>query len=533
MPGISGFARYMNSWMDADVSEKQRILAMLKDAAGIGAVSTEIKGARQQMRLRGAAEERTQALFPDIQRTGTAGAGQEESRLATMEREERGAVERENAEREIQGMLSETLAGLLKGQQYDQALQIIDVQQKLRFPELAGRATVEQARQAGAEAGLGAARAEALVGAKEPAAAADAAIKELGAAGAEAGVRQLTAEEQVKQQQPAATVRAQVEVAGAAALKAQVQNALDSRRLDSEYADVVTDAEINIEKLKDDMFWQQLKLLEAQTAKAADPAARARAPTELEMLRDFVGDEAFAEMLIQKHMVEIGYYDTAPNYMSKIQSAITSYTQITAAMQTGEDVNAVLAQIFRDNEDFKVMLGTSGAQDKTDPNVILRELARYIGVQKTLLKKKWGRDYKALSLLGQATHTYTAGDTANLIRFVEQNMTAPGAVGEMLRNYKPLQHKSDVITGLTNIMNKPDLHFMYWEQQLERLGKPNPEFPDMINLRQLWGEQDFESARAILRAAQHQLLQGLAPSFDVTRPPPGQTPQQTPVGAQQ
>ena len=149
--GISGFARYINSWLDADQNEKARILSLLKDAAGIGAVSTNIAGTKQTMQLRGAQEQRTQALFPDVQRTGAAGAGQEESRLATMQRMETGAVEREEAERSLQGQLTETIASLVKAKQFQEAGQVIDLRKKLDFAGAQAITDVEEVRQRGAQ----------------------------------------------------------------------------------------------------------------------------------------------------------------------------------------------------------------------------------------------------------------------------------------------------------------------------------------------------------------------------------------------
>ncbi|MHA1949177.1 MAG: hypothetical protein ACW99G_01715 [Candidatus Thorarchaeota archaeon] len=504
MPGKSGLAAYTNAFLDADINEKQRILELLRGTSDVMRGATAVQSGRQDIALKGAAETRTQGLFPDVKRTGAATATQQEAGAAEAMRLEGNAAEKDRLQREAFGMLVNQLKEHIQGRDLVQAGKTLDVLDRLNFAEERALTTISQTEQAGAEAELGTQRADQLTDQGVPRIEAQAA-RETAIAGREgARVEAVTSGARLTEDVPGKTAKAEAAQATAITAKAQLQELLDVDRVNSDYVDIVREAEDNVNALRDDTAWWTLKKMMAE---ATSPASRA--PSELEMLRLYLGPEEFGRFLIDKNYSKAGYYDTSSDYMQKIFTAINSMEQLTTQALLGKEVDDIVVRLIESNPEAAAWLGTSG--DEINVDNIRRNFIEYIGVQKRLLKQKWGIDYDQQVLAGRAQQSYIPGDVEQAIAFAEQNSVTPGPIGQMLKGYQPLGVKKNDVTGvILKIMNDPQIHPMFWEWTLNQFENEDPvNRPGEPALTELWGEDVYRSAQAIMRAAQYRNSQAM------------------------
>lgn len=151
--GVGGISKFLDGFMDADVEERDRILKLMKETAGIGESTARRSETLSQIELREAAGQREQQLFPSVKRTAEAGATTAETTAATGVRQEKKAVEVDELVLKELGKSRELLEAILLGRQAKEGIGVLEARETESIAPQIARKDV-------AETKLGAARAE-------------------------------------------------------------------------------------------------------------------------------------------------------------------------------------------------------------------------------------------------------------------------------------------------------------------------------------------------------------------------------------
>jgi hypothetical protein len=529
--GIGSIAAYGKAWLAADAKEKNRILELMKEAAGMTLTATQTAGLRQGMRLAEAGEERTRQLFPTVEDQAKTTLASTQKALETQTRTE--AEIQETRGRERQEFDEETVATIMRFAEAAKALfgtEMIEEQMDQGVPKAVAGQAVSEAQAAGTAADLARAADRDKLGAQTYIDTRRADVEADRQRRAEAIAGRETAEQFVEQRGPEITTRAGIQQAETATAQGRLQATITTAMEGMDFAEIAATAKRDVEALKGPTAQAELDKLLAEIRTAGLP--KNRAPTILDYLQKFSTPEEFRDMIIKQYREKIGELIPMEELLSRIQTLEAKKASLELGQQNNQDPNLMVALLTKNDPDFAkdlIAMGFTMGQD-VDYTRIFSGMNGLIATYKGMLKdpvRGWGRDYDVMQRQGKRLKQYTEDDITEIIGLIQSGVNQGGALGNFATEYgigiTPAK-RADVIHGITGIMNNKNIPPALWVRALEQLRddvEVRPGFPGRQGLISRWDQQSYNAARAILAAAQWHFEYGIP------------TPQQPVPGAPQ
>jgi len=514
--GIGAIAAYGKAWLAADESQKDKILELMKEAAGMTETMTRTAGLRQNMRLAEAKDERVRQLFPTVEDQAKTTLAKSQTELGTLQRTEAETVESRTREREeLGGDISPTIMNLAKAFAAVLQTNISKEMVEQKAPAATAGQAVSEARAGETAADLAEAGDRARLGRGTFVGTVLAEEAEDRATIGEAGVRQETARQQTIQEIPRVTTQAQRQAAETAIAQQKIQATIATELADIDYPRLVASAQkylVSVGRQQAaatlEKTLAEVDLLEAKATPGALPTDRAA--SKLEILRYFMGEQKFREHMLRTADIERG--DIVP--MGEILSRLSKLEQIEVDLQqafhTGADVLSMLQGFANEDEEIAEMVGIIGAgKRQLDSVEILAGIQDLKTIYQGMLNKDWERgDYNQLLRQGKRVKQYTDDDINDMISLIESGANQGGTLGNLAAEYgigiTPAK-RADVIHGITGIMNLKSIKPVDWLRALKNLRDDEEIRPGLEGRQGLisrWDQQSYNAASAILQAAQ-------------------------------
>jgi len=525
--GMGAIAAYGKAWLVADEDQKDRILELMKETAGMTLTATETAGLRQDIRLAEAEEERTRSFFPTKLEQAETVLESSKVALGTKKRTEEEIQETRGREKDEYGESAATRANLL--QMAMDALTKMTIIEKgtQRLPAAEVARDVSEAEAAETAADLAKAthrdrlKSETFIDTRR----ADVESERQRRAQAIAGKE--IAEQFLEQRGPEITTRAGIQQAETTTAKARLEGAITAKLEDMDFADLSARIKFEMEGRLGDIQKAEYETLLAELQTAGLPSDRA--PTLLDWAQRVFSPEVFRD-IVQK-MVKEKIGELIP--MEELYKRIQSLEEKKASLRLGErnniDPNIVLASLVKGDSDFGKELIAMGYSPKKDINYteVFSGMNGLIDSYKAMLKdpvKGWGIDYDNIARKGRSTKTYTEDDINELIGLIESGTNQGGTLGNLAVGYgtgiSP-EKRADVIHGITGIMNAKKVPWYMWLAAMEanRYDKEiRPGIKGEEGLESRWGLQNYKAAVAIVAAAQWHFENAIPTT---TQPVPG------------
>lgn len=516
--GMGGIGSYLEAWMDSDEQQKDKVFQMMKDAVGMQSTMTGTRAVTQQMRLAEAGEQRTQQMFPTAQAQQETTLQQSRVGLAG---EQRGEAEARAANEAVAARYDETLGvltALLDAGMKEEAMRYLEQRREREMPTAMAERDIAQLGAETGEAELREAGARAELGEEVPGAAATSKKRVMEAAGEEA----MTAGEITKERREAGVAPAlagrEVAEAGAATAKAEMDKMISDRLAAGDYADLIAKAETTIAGLKDDRYWQELKLLQAQTRVAEGEAEMAETPglkelsPILKVIRSHLGEDEFVKWLLKREEIKSGMKPSQMDYNDRIDKVETNIASIRQRLNSGMSMMEYLAGAAKGDKTLQDMFEERGAE-KLDEDEVVALLRAHARVLKQGLYEDHGVIYDAVKYRGLAGITIENEDITDAINAIEANQGLQGYQGDMIRQWPAggmgAVDQARVLTAVEAIVGYRDpdgrpTHPANWTQNLEAnkdklMTQVLPHIPP-------WTEAEYNAALTILRVLQTKIL---------------------------